>query len=119
MAPRPTKHGLVGQRGERVEVVDGFGDVIDDHDAGRRGGSLAGAGELVAGPGEPVGFGAGFDDVAAEGESVDDRGAESRVGECLVKAEKASFEAMATEAFSSRSVRTWKSSSAPRLSSSM
>jgi hypothetical protein len=35
---------------------------------------LAGVGELVAGLGEPVGVCAGLDDVAAEGEPVDDRG---------------------------------------------
>ena len=33
--------------------------------------------------GEAVGGGAGLDDVAVEGEPVDDRGAESRVGEGL------------------------------------
>jgi hypothetical protein len=67
---------------------------------------LAGVGELMAGLGEPVGVGAGLDDVAAEGEPVDDRGAEPWIGERLGRAEKASFDAMATEAFSSRSVRT-------------
>jgi len=36
----------------------------------------------------------------------------------LVHPEKDSLEATATEAFSSRSVRTWKRSSAPRRSSS-
>jgi hypothetical protein len=36
---------------------------------------------LGAGLGEPVGIGAGFEDVAAEGEPVDDRGAEPGVGE--------------------------------------
>ena len=38
---------------------------------------------VVFGVGEAVGIGSGFDDVAAEGESVDDRGAESGVGECF------------------------------------
>src|SRR5580704_5100519 len=36
-----------------------------------------------AGPGEAVGVGAGFDDVAAEGDAVDDGGAQARVGEGL------------------------------------
>src|ERR1700693_312709 len=36
-----------------------------------------------AGPGEAVGIGAGLDDVAAEGDAVDDGGAEAGVGECL------------------------------------
>jgi hypothetical protein len=44
---------------------------------------LAGVGELVAGFGEPVGVCAGLDDVAAEGEPVDDGGAEPWVGEGL------------------------------------
>ncbi len=37
----------------------------------------------------------------------------------LVQPEKESLEAIAAEFFSSRSVKTWKSISAPRLSSSM
>jgi hypothetical protein len=42
----------------------------------------AGGGLLLgAGGAQPVGVGAGFDDVAAEGEPVDDRGAETGVGE--------------------------------------
>jgi hypothetical protein len=54
--------------------------------------------------GEPVGLGAGFDDVAAEGEPVDDGGAELGVGECsLLQPVKDSLEAIATEFFSSRS----------------
>ena len=36
---------------------------------------------MVLGVGEAVGFGAGFDDVAAEGESVDDRSAEPGISE--------------------------------------
>src|ERR1700688_5016712 len=36
-----------------------------------------------AGLGEAVGVAAGFDDVAAEGDAVDDGGAEAGVGECL------------------------------------
>ena len=71
------------------------------------------------GVGEAVGVGAGFDDVSAEGESVDDSGAESGVGECSGPAGERLVRAMATEFFSSRSVNTWKSSSAPRRSSSM
>jgi hypothetical protein len=74
---------------------------------------------LLAGVGEAVGVAAGLDDVGAEGESVDDRGAESGVGERFGPAEKDSLEAIATLLFSSRSVSTWKSSSAPWRSSSM
>ena len=36
-----------------------------------------------AGVGEAVGLGSGFDDVSAEGEPVDDRGTQPRVGEGL------------------------------------
>jgi hypothetical protein len=68
---------------------------------------------------ETVGVGAGFDDVAAECETVNDRGAEAGVGEGLVQPSGASLDAIATDAFSSRSVRTWNSSSAPRLSRAM
>jgi len=46
-------------------------------------------GSLVAGVGEAVAGGAGFDDVAAEGEAVHDRGAESWVGEGLGSAGEA------------------------------
>jgi hypothetical protein len=42
---------------------------------------LAGGGLLCPGLREPAGAGAGFEDVAAEGEPVDDRGAEPGVGE--------------------------------------
>jgi hypothetical protein len=72
-----------------------------------------------SGGGEAVGVGAGLDDVAAENEAVDDGGAESGSVKVLVQPEKDSSEAMATLFFSSRSVRTWKRSSAPRRSSSM
>jgi hypothetical protein len=81
-----------------------------------RAGRFFGTGSCL---GEAVGVGAGLDDVAAEGDPVDDRGAESRIGKVLDQPENDSLEAIATDAFSSRSVRTWKSSSAPRLSSSM
>ena len=40
-------------------------------------------GEGGFGVGKSIGVGAGFDDVAAEGEPVDDGGAEPRVGEGL------------------------------------
>jgi len=69
--------------------------------------------------GEAVGLGAGLDDVAAEREAVNDGGAEAGSVNVLVQPENDSFDAIATEFFSSRSVRTWKSSSAPRRSSSM
>jgi len=81
------------------------------------GGRLGGVGP---GAGEAVGLGAGLDDGGAEGEAVDDRGAEAGVGEGLGPANrKLSLDAMATLAVSSRSVRTWTSSSAPQRSSSM
>lgn len=54
----------------------------------------------------PVGVGAGLDDGAPEGEPVYDRGAESGVGEVLVHPTKDPCDAIATEAFSSRSVGT-------------
>jgi hypothetical protein len=75
------------------------------------GGRLGGAGP---GAGEAVGLGAGLDDGGVEGEAVDDRGAEAGVGEGLGPA-KLSLDAMATLAVSSRSVRTWNSSSAPAV----
>jgi hypothetical protein len=55
--------------------------------------------------GEAVGVGAGFDDVAAEGEAVDDGGAEAGFGEGFVQPLKDSLEAMATLAF--LPVRSW------------
>jgi hypothetical protein len=45
--------------------------------------------------GEPVRLAAGFDDVSAEGEPVDDGGAEPWVGEGLAQPANDSFEAMA------------------------
>jgi hypothetical protein len=73
---------------------------------GRRGLFLRAGGGLLggAGLGEAVGVGAGLDDVVAED---------------LAPATKNSLEAIATLAFSARSVRTWKRSSAPRRSSSV
>jgi len=55
--------------------------------------------------GEAVGLGAGFDDVAADDEPVDDGVAETRGGEGLVQPPNDSLDAIATEAFSSRSGR--------------
>jgi hypothetical protein len=66
--------------------------------------------------GAPVGLSVGLDDVAAEGERVDDGGAEPVVGEGLLQAVNESSEAIAKELVFSRSVRTWKSSSAGRRS---
>lgn len=60
--------------------------------------------------GESVG--AGFDDAAAEGETINDLAVEARVGERLRPTLEDSFDAIATEFFSSRSVRTWKRNSA-------
>jgi hypothetical protein len=74
---------------------------------------------LGAGVGEAVAVGAGLDDVPAEGEAVDDGGAEPGSVKGFVQPLKLSLLAIATAVFSARSVRTWKSSSAPRLSSSM
>lgn len=71
------------------------------------------------GVGQSVGLGSGLNDVAAERESVHDRRAQARVVNVFVHPENDSFEAMATEFFSSRSVNTWNNSSAPRRSSSM
>ena len=70
-----------------------------------RGGGVPSGVDQLRPLGEPVGVGAGFDDGAAEGKSVDDGGAEPRVGEGLVQPEKDSLDAIATDAFSSRSVR--------------
>jgi hypothetical protein len=63
---------------------------------------------LAAALGEAVGGGAGLDDVAAEGEPVHDGGVQRRGSvKILVQPENDSLEAIATEFFSSRSVRTW------------
>ena len=48
-----------------------------------RGGGVPSGVDQLRPLGEPVGVGAGFDDGAAEGVSVDDGGAEPRVGEGL------------------------------------
>src|SRR5664279_1814782 len=48
---------------------------------GRVGGEVSAGGLFRFGVGQPVGVGAGLDDVAAEGEPVDDGGAEPGVGE--------------------------------------
>jgi hypothetical protein len=69
--------------------------------------------------GEAVTDGSGFDDLPGEGETVDYGGAEHWVGESLVQPENGSLDAIAMADFSPLSVRTWKSSSAPRRSSSM
>jgi len=62
---------------------------------------------------------AGFDDLAVEGEAVDDNGAEPGVGERFRPAIwNASLEAIATADCSSLSVKTWNGSSAPLRSSS-
>src|SRR5271166_5168406 len=50
--------------------------------AGGRAGGLLGV-LLLAGVGEAVGDGAGLDDLPSEGQPVDDRGAEPRIGEGL------------------------------------
>jgi len=70
--------------------------------------------------GQTVGVRAGLDDGATvEGETVDDGRAQARVVKVLVQPEKDSLEAIAMEFFSSLSVTTWNSSSAPRWSSAM
>jgi hypothetical protein len=56
--------------------------------------------------------------VGVKGDAVHDRGDESGVGDDLAPLIwNGKFEAVAIEAFSSLSVRIWKSSSAPRVSS--
>lgn len=45
--------------------------------------SFVGVGSVSQGVGESVGVGAGFDDVAAEGEAIDDGRAEPRISERL------------------------------------
>jgi hypothetical protein len=68
-----------------------------------------------AGVGEPVGVGAGFVDGAARSVSLSTMAAQSRGKvSVLVQPLLLSLEAIATLAFSSRSVRTWNSSLAPR-----
>jgi hypothetical protein len=69
--------------------------------------------------GEPVRGGAGLDDLAGEGEPVDDRGAERGSVKVLVQPENGSLKAIAIAERSSRSVNTWNNNSAPRRSSSM
>ena len=68
---------------------------------------------------ESVGIGAGFDDVAADVSRSTIAAQSLGSVNVFVQPENDSFDAIATEFFSSRSVKTWKSSSAPRLSSSM
>ena len=72
-----------------------------------------GAGGRFAGP-QPIGLGAGLEDVGAVGEPVDDRGGEAPSGKTEPHSPKGRLLATAIEARSSRSVMTWKSSSAPR-----
>lgn len=72
----------------------------------------------VLGAGEGVGVGTGLDDGVVEGEVVDDGRAEAGVGERLVQPPNDSLEALAMLFVSSRSVRTWARSSAPRRSRS-
>jgi len=72
-----------------------------------------------AGLSEAVGVGASLEDVAAEGEAVDDAAQRRGAVKVLVQPLNDSLDAIATLAFSSLSVGTWKRSSAPRRSSSM
>jgi hypothetical protein len=64
---------------------------------------------------EPVGLGAGLEDVSVEGNPVHDRGDQAGVGEdgALLNGR---LVPIAMEARSSRSVMIWNSSSAPRWS---
>ncbi len=85
---------------------------------GWRRGSAGFAGSGAAGGAESVAVGAGFEDDGVEGEPVNYRGDQPRVrdhGSPLTW--KGRFEAVMIEAFSSRSVTIWNSSSAPRASS--
>ena len=79
-------------------------------------GGGSGGGSLLRGAGgaQPVGVGAGGDDVGAEGEPVDHGGGEAGVGEGGPHSENGALLAQAMEAFSSRAVMIWNSSSAPR-----
>jgi hypothetical protein len=64
----------------------------------------------------PVGLGPGLEDVGVEGDAVDDGGDEAGAVMTWPHSLNDKFDATATEAFSSRSVRTWNSNSAPRVS---
>lgn len=74
---------------------------------------------LPAGVGEAVGVGAGFDDVPPKVSRSTIAAQSLGSVNVFVQPEKDSFDAIPTEFFSSRSVRTWNSNSAPRRSSSM
>jgi hypothetical protein len=62
-----------------------------------RGGGVPSGVDQLRALGEPVGVGAGFDDGAAVGESVDDGGASLGSVKVLVQPEKDSLHAIATE----------------------
>ena len=67
--------------------------------------------------GEPVGVGAGLQDVRVEGDAVDNRGDEAGIGNTVPHSLNGRLVPIAMEARSSRSVMIWNSSSAPRESS--
>lgn len=75
-------------------------------------------GLVCFGAGQSVGLGAGLDEGGVEGELVHDRCAERGSVNVLDQPLNASLEAMAMLFFSSCSVSTWKSTAAPRQSSS-
>ena len=79
---------------------------------GRWSGGILGAGGGLGGA-EPVGLGAGLENVRVEGDPVDDRGDQAGVGEDGSHSLNGRLVPIAIEARSSRSVMTWKSSSAP------
>jgi len=68
--------------------------------------TLTGRGALPAGVSQPIGDGSGFDDVAGEGQPVDDCGVEAWSVKVLVQPENDSLLAIATELLSSLSVNT-------------
>jgi len=87
---------------------------VTTSDQGFCSGLAAGAGPSGA---QAVGIGSRLDDVGVEGEPVDDGGHQAGVGDDGAHSLNGRFEAVATEARSSRSVRIWKRSSDPRASS--
>ncbi len=80
------------------------------------GSGVSGVGGLAGGfaAAEPVGLGAGLQDVGVEGDPVDDGGDRAGVGEDGAPLLNGRFVPIAIEALSSRSVMIWNRSSAPR-----
>jgi hypothetical protein len=102
--PDPGSEPFVGEFDTTVGIE--AGSMLVWFDTTPRGGGVPSGVDQLRALGEPVGVGAGLDDGAAEGESVDDGGASLGSVKVLVQPEKDSLHAIATDAFSSRSVRT-------------